>query len=146
MNKKHQSKLEDIENEVDSFKKRRGRPVGSKNKTVSLYKSKDEMYSTEDAIERVNKIMEDWVMPVVKNKKPFFNIYKRETEDYIKELEKRSKEIEWDAEWDNIEVPELYKIREPELSTTGKVILVISEIIILTLAVMVFIIVVLLLT
>lgn len=32
-----------------------------------------------------------------KNQKPFFNISKRETEDYIKELEKRSKEIGWDA-------------------------------------------------
>lgn len=33
MNKKYQSKLEDIENEIDSLKKKkRGRPVGSKNK------------------------------------------------------------------------------------------------------------------
>lgn len=100
--------------------KKRGRPIGSKKK-VELYKNKDEMYSTEDAIKKVNKIMKDWVMPTVKNKKPFLNIYEHETENYIKELEKRSKEMVWDAELDEIEVPTLRRIREPKMSLVNKV-------------------------
>jgi hypothetical protein len=67
--------------------KKRGRPVGSKNKKGG------EPYSQERAIKIMNEIMEDWVMPVVKKEKPFFNLSKRETEDYIKELEEEIEKL-----------------------------------------------------
>lgn len=92
MNKKHQSKLEDIENEVDSFKKKKQKVYTPKFKKIEVNQSAA------------------W------------------------DLSDKS-HIDWDAEWDNIEVPTLRKLPKSKIPLTAKI----------TLVVMVFIIGVLLL-